>query len=73
LTNIPVFLKNNDDKVIFANRTGPNGYFLTNQIFAPGVYYIQFDQDVYEIPDIQLILEGNESNNPIKITAQLNK
>lgn len=73
LANIPVFLKSSEEKVIFANRTGPNGYFLTNQTFQPGVYYIQFEQDVYEIPDVQLILEGNESKNPIKITAQLNK
>jgi hypothetical protein len=71
LANIPVFLKNKEDNVIFANRTGPNGYFLTNQIFPPDVYYIQFDQNTYQIPDIQLVLDGNESKNPLKITAQL--
>jgi hypothetical protein len=71
LQNIPVFLKDSEGKVIFANRTGPNGYFLTNQKFKPSVYYIEFDQSVYQIPTIKLILEGNESKNPIKITAQL--
>ena len=71
LINIPVFLKDNDGKVIFANRTGPNGYFLTNQLFPSGVYYIQFEQNTYEIPTIQLLLDKNISKNPIKITAQL--
>jgi hypothetical protein len=71
LSNIPVFLKDKNGKVIFANRTGPNGYFLTNQTFAPDVYYIQFDQSIYNIPTVQLLLSGKESNNPIKITAQL--
>ena len=69
--DIPVFLKNRYDKVIFANRTGPNGYFLTNQIFPPDVYYIQFDQNTYQIQTIQLVLDSNQSKNPIKITAQL--
>jgi hypothetical protein len=73
LVNIPTFLKDKDGKVIFANRTGPNGYFLTNQIFPPDVYYIQFEQDIYQIPSVQLVLNGNESKNPIKITAKLNK
>jgi hypothetical protein len=71
LANIPVFLKDKDGKVIFANRTGPNGYFLTNRIFPPNLYHIQFDQSVYNIPEIQLVLEGTVSKNPIKITAQL--
>lgn len=71
LTNIPVFLKDEGGKVIFANRTGPNGYFLTNQVFPHGVYYIQFDQSIYQIPTIQLLLDQNVSKSPIKITAQL--
>jgi hypothetical protein len=71
LPNIPVFLKDQNNKVIFANRTGPNGYFLTNQNFPPSVYYIEFNQDTYQIPKVQLVLEGSESKNPIKITAQL--
>jgi hypothetical protein len=73
LANIPTFLKDKDGKVIFANRTGPNGYFLTNQMFPPNVYYIQFEQEIYDIPTVQLILNGNENKNPIKITAQLNQ
>jgi hypothetical protein len=71
LSNIPVFLKNKNGKVIFANKTGPNGYFLTNRTFPPDVYYIQFDQSTYNIPTVQLLINGNESKNPIKITAQL--
>jgi hypothetical protein len=71
LANIPVYLKDKDGKVIFANKTGPNGYFLANQMFPPNVYYIEFEQDTYNIPRIQLILEGKEGKSPIKITAQV--
>ncbi len=71
ISNIPTFLKNKDGKVIFANRTGPNGYFLTNQIFPPDIYYLQFEQDNYQIPDVQLILDEDENKDPIKITAQM--
>jgi hypothetical protein len=71
LANVPVYLKDKDGKVIFANKTGPNGYFLANQMFPPNVYYIEFEQDTYNIPRIQLILEGKEGKSPIKITAQV--
>jgi hypothetical protein len=71
LANIPVYLKDQNGKVIFANRTGPNGYFLSNQIFPQGVYYIQFEQSIYKIPSIQWIVDSNQSKNPIKITAKL--
>jgi hypothetical protein len=71
LANTPVYLKDKDGKVIFANKTGPNGYFLANQMFPPNVYYIEFEQDTYNVPKIQLILEGKEGKSPIKITAQM--
>ncbi|NLZ24175.1 PrgI family protein, partial [Candidatus Dojkabacteria bacterium] len=28
--NVNTYLKNKDDKIIYANKTGPNGYFLTS-------------------------------------------
>ena len=71
LSNIPIYLKDQSEKVIFANRTGPNGYFLVNQILPQGVYYIQFDQSTYKIPNIQWVLDNKQSKNPIKITAKL--
>jgi hypothetical protein len=71
IPNIPVYLKDNNQQVIFVNRTGPNGYFLSNQILKPGIYFIQFDSSNYQIPNIQWILESGQSKNPIKITAQL--
>lgn len=73
LPNIPVFLKDKDGKVIFANRTGPNGYFLTNQIFPPNVYLVQFDNNTYQIPVIQLVINGHEGKYPIKIKATLKR
>ena len=70
IPNIPVYLKDNKGKVLFANRTGPNGYFLTNKEFPNGIYYIEFDQQSYRIPKIQLVLDSNIGRNPIKITGQ---
>jgi len=70
IPNIPVYLKDNKGKVLFANRTGPNGYFLSNKEFQNGIYYIEFDQQSYKIPNIQLVLDSNIGKNPIKITGQ---
>lgn len=71
LPNIPVYLKDQNQKVIYANRTGPNGYFLSNQMLQPGIYFIQFDSSNYKIPNIQWVLDQGQSKNPIKITATL--
>jgi hypothetical protein len=70
IQNIPVYLKDNKENVLFANRTGPNGYFLTNKEFPNGIYYIEFDQHSYKIPRVQLVLDSNIGRNPIKITGQ---
>lgn len=71
LSNIPVYLKDKNGKVVFGNKTGPHGYFLANKMFPPDVYYIEFEQDTYNIPKIQLILNGQEGKSPIKITAHI--
>ena len=71
IPNIPTFLKDKSGRVVFANKTGPNGYFLTNQIFPPNVYYIQFESDIYQIPIIELVIGGNEGKFPIKISGKL--
>ena len=71
IPNIPVYLKDRNGKVIFANRTGNNGYFLNNQILQPDTYIVQFDQSTYQIPQIQWLVDNTQSKNPIKITATL--
>jgi hypothetical protein len=73
IPNIPTFLKDKSGRVIFANKTGPNGYFLTNQVFPPNVYYIQFENDIYQIPIIELVIGGNEGKFPLKITGELKR
>lgn len=73
IPNIPTFLKDKSGRVIFANKTGPNGYFLTNQIFPPNVYYIQFESDIYQIPIVELVIGGSEGKYPLKIIAKLKK
>lgn len=71
IPDIPTYLRDKEGKVLFANKTGSNGYFLLNKTYPPGMYYIQFDTDKYNIPTVQIILEGRESRNPIKIIGQL--
>ena len=55
--NVNTYLKNKDDKIIYANKTGPNGYFLTSQIYPEGVYTIEFESEGIKSPRIKLILE----------------
>lgn len=71
IPDIPTYLKDKEGKVVFANKTGTNGYFLVNKVYPPDMYYVQFDQERYDIPTIQLLLDGRESKNPIKIIGQI--
>ncbi len=65
--NVNTYLKNKDDKIIYANKTGPNGYFLTSQIYPEGVYTIEFESEGIKSPRIKLILEKDSSKLPLKI------
>lgn len=67
--SLPVYIKDQNGKVIYANRTGPNGYFLVNQMIPEGVYNIEFEKGTYKIPNIQWILTKNQSKYPVKIIA----
>lgn len=66
--NAVVYLKNNSGKIVFANRTGPNGYFLTSRIWEKGMYTVEFEHPVYKFPKLQIDLEENSSKLPIKIS-----
>jgi hypothetical protein len=67
IPNVIVYLKDNQGRIIYANRTGENGYFLTNKLWSPGTYILQFQHPVYKFPKIQLELTNMENKAPIKI------
>lgn len=69
IPNVIAQLKDSNGNLLYANRTGNNGYFLTNQKWNPNKYVVEFESGQYRFPKVEIILAGNESNLPIKITA----
>jgi len=67
--NVIGYLKSFDGKMLYANRTGPNGYFLTNKLWETGTYTLEFEHPEYKFPKIQLDLENIQSKLPIKIST----
>jgi hypothetical protein len=62
------YLRNKDGKILYANKTGVTGYFLTNRIWSPDIYIIELQHSQYKFPKIQLVLSNKENKLPIKIT-----
>ena len=58
-----------NDAILYANKTGNNGYFLTNRKWKPGLYKITLESEDFTLPKVNIILSGKETNLPIKISA----
>lgn len=69
IPNTIVYLRSKDGKMLYANKTGPNGYFLTNKIWDPGVYVLNFEHPQFKFPNVQIVLTNKENRLPIKINA----
>lgn len=69
ISNIVVSLKDEKGNLLYANKTGGNGYFLTNKKWTPGRYHVEFSSEEFTLPTLEIFLSGKESNLPIKITA----
>ncbi len=69
IPNVVTQLKDSKGNLLYANRTGNNGYFLTNQKWNPNKYVVEFESEQYTFPKVEIMLTGNESKLPIKITA----
>lgn len=69
ISNIVVSLKDEKGNLLYANKTGGNGYFLTNKKWIPGRYHVEFSSEEFALPTVEIFLSGKESNLPIKITA----
>jgi len=69
IENVISYLKDTSGKLLFANKTGRNGYFLTNKIWNAGHYIIEFEHPAYKFPKVEIILEDMTNKLPIKINC----
>jgi hypothetical protein len=68
IPNVIVYLKSSDGKILYANKTGESGYFLTNKLWEPGTYVLEFQHPTYEFPKVQLEVTEKKEKLPIKIS-----
>lgn len=69
IPNVIAYLKTKDGKMLYANKTGPNGYFLTNRIWDQGVYIVEFEHPQYSFPVVEIVLSDVTNKLPIKISS----
>lgn len=69
IPNVITYLKNSERKILYANKTGESGYFLTNKLWDPGTYMLEFQHPVYRFPKVQLEIMNKEDKAPIKINS----
>jgi len=67
IPNVIVYLKDSNGKILYANKTGNSGYFLTNKLWEPSTYMLEFQHPTYEFPKVQLEISEKEKKLPIKI------
>jgi len=69
ISGVIATLIDDSGNILYANRTGNNGYFLTNRKWKPGLYKITLESENFTLPTVDIILSGKETNLPIKISA----
>ncbi len=69
IPNVISYLRNSEGKILYANKTGPNGYFLTNQIWEKGNYSLTFQHPQYTFPSVEIMMDNINNRLPIKINA----
>jgi hypothetical protein len=70
ISNINTYLKDSNGKILYANRTGPNGYFLTNRIYSAGMYTVEFEGLLSKVPKLRILVSENQSKLPLKIALK---
>lgn len=68
LSNVNTYLKDSEGKILYANKTGPNGYFLTNKLYPEGLYIVEFEGLISRAPKLRIMVSKNQSKLPLKIT-----
>jgi len=69
ISGVIATLMDDSENILYANKTGNNGYFLTNRKWKPGLYKITLESENFTLPTMDIILSGKETNLPIKISA----
>lgn len=67
IPNVVTYLKSEEGKILYANKTGDSGYFLTNKVWEPGTYMLEFQHPTYKFPKVQLEITEETKKLPIKI------
>ena len=70
LPGINTYLKDINGKILYGNKTGPNGYFLTNKEYPEGVYNIEFEGLSSKMPNIRFVRTKDTSKLPLRITSK---
>ena len=65
--NVITYMKDENGKILYANRTGNSGYFLTNRIWPKGIYHLEFVHPQFRFPKVKIIIEEESHKLPIKI------
>ncbi len=65
--NVITYMKDENGKILYANRTGNSGYFLTNKIWPKGIYQLEFVHPQFRFPKVKIIIEEESHKLPIKI------
>ena len=70
IPNIITYLRNSSGKIVYANKTDKNGYFITNRMYPDDIYNIEFE-GLPETPlSVKLVLTQNMGKLPYKIKIQ---
>lgn len=69
LSSINTYLKDSSGKILYANKTDKNGYFISNRVFPDGVYNIEFEGVQSKQLPIKIVLTKNMGKLPYKITV----
>lgn len=65
--NVITYMKDENGKILYANRTGSSGYFLTNRVWPKGIYHLEFVHPQFRFPKVKIIIEEESHKLPIKI------
>lgn len=67
LSSINTYLKDSSGKILYANKTDKNGYFISNRVFPDGIYTIEFEGVQSNQLPIKIVLNKNMGKLPYKI------
>ena len=69
IPNVIVYMKNAEGKILYANKTKQDGYFLTNNLWPAGIYYLEFIHPQYKFVKLTMIIEKVDNKLPIKLKS----